>query len=204
MDCPGCHMPLREAAEVCERCGYGAAAAMERFPYAAPELEGVMDPGGVLGERGRRALAEQVRQLEGRFPQVGFYCCVAPLAEGVDVREFGFWLFNASTPRTAAEHERRWRGMLLVVDTGGRRASLTVGYQLDPLLSDGALELALKAGEREFRAGRHGEGATRVLQHLQRQLEEAHRALQMLRRAPAGCGQTHQLDELTLAESHGW
>ena len=122
------------------------------------------------------ALIDRVAEcLEQTLPQVRVHVCLGRLHPDTDPREFGFWLFNASVPPDpeAASH-RPW-SVLLVIDRASRRASLTIGYGLDPFVSDRRLTTCLEAAQPDLQCGRYGQGAAACLRKLHTVLTTARR-----------------------------
>ncbi len=173
--CPGCHSVQAKPADACPHCSYSAHVCAKRFPFTAPLLEPVMDAGSHLSPAARTSVAGEIARLEKTFPQLHFHVCLTELPEGMDVREFGFWLFNASVPATQEAHEQRPWSVLLVIDQAGRAASLTIGYALDPLLDDTVLERILAAGEEALQNDLAAAGIITILSALRRELTLAQR-----------------------------
>lgn len=172
--CPGCHAPQAELSNQCEHCGYTARQAVEKFPFEAPPLTTLIDPDGRLARHHRQSIRSRIQRLERHFPQVTIYVALAKLPEESDVREFGYWLFNASPVENPAEAERRLDGILLVVDRTSRTASLTVGYGLDVFLGDDVLTALLDKARPHFKGGSYGRGIIEVVDALRRALLKAH------------------------------
>ena len=173
--CPGCHFALKEITPACPQCGYNGWTSVEKFPWIPPPLERVMDVDDRLSASERRQLDQAIEPLEQTLPQVRVHICLGKLHPDTDVREFGFWLFNASVPADieAASH-RPW-SILLVIDRASRRASLTIGYGLDPFLSDRRLSTCLEAATPHFKNGRYGRGTAACLTKLHTVLATAQR-----------------------------
>jgi len=173
MACPGCYRALREPVPDCPDCGYNGWTCVEKFPWIPPPLQRVMDVEGCLSAAERAAIDRVAEPLEQAMPQVRVHLCLGQLHPDTDPREFGFWLFNASVPPDpeAAIH-RPW-SILLVIDRSSRRASITVGYGLDPFLGDDLLRLCLVAGIRDFSKGKYGDGAARCMAKLHQVLKRA-------------------------------
>ena len=173
--CPGCHFALAAPVPVCPQCGYNGWTCVEKFPWIPPPLERVMDVDARLSPADHKLLDEAIEPLEQTLPQVRVHVCLGRLHPDTDVREFGFWLFNASVPPDAEAASHRPWSVLLVIDRGARRASLTIGYGLDPFLSDRRLTACLEAGAKDFQCGRYGHGASACLKKLHGALITAQR-----------------------------
>lgn len=134
MVCPSCQYVLEESAEKCPKCGFSGQVAVEKFPFPAPPLGPVLDPNNYLSKEEAASVTKKVAKLEKRFPQVRFLNCLVPLGEEVNLREFGFWLFNAGQMKEG--EEAKTFAILLLIDPKDKSVSVTVGYGLDPLFMD--------------------------------------------------------------------
>lgn len=134
MVCPSCQYVLDESAEKCPKCGFSGQIAVEKFPFPAPPLTAVLDPNGYLSKEEAASVAKKVRKMEKRFPQLRFLNCLVPLGEDVDLREFGFWLFNAGQMKEG--EEAKTFAVLFLADPKEKTISVTTGYGLDPLVMD--------------------------------------------------------------------
>lgn len=181
-------MVLQAVVEQCPHCGYTGWTCMERFPHMPPPLDRLMDSEGRIQEKDAAAILKEFDRVEGLFPQVRLHLCVEKLPEGVDCREFGFWLMNASVPPDETALAGRAWSILLTINRTARTASLTLGYGLDNFISDDQLVESLKAGQRPLRSGRYGDAVTAITTRLCRVLSIAHRQSQQtaarLRNAP--------------------
>ena len=134
-----------------------------------------MDVDDRLSPADRLLLDKAIEPLEQSLPQIRVHVCLGRLHPDTDPREFGFWLFNASVPPdTEAASHRPW-GVLLVIDRASRRASLTIGYALDPFVSDRHLTTCLEAAHPDFQRSRYGPGAATCLKKLHTLLSTAQR-----------------------------
>ena len=164
--CPGCHATLQDPAPACPHCGYNGWTCVEKFPWIPPPLERVMDVDDRLSPADRLLLDKVIEPLEQSLPQIRVHVCLGRLHPDTDPREFGFWLFNASVPPDAEAASHRPWSVLLVIDRASRRASLTIGYGLDPFVSDRHLTTCLEAAQPEFQRSRYGPGAATCLKKL--------------------------------------
>jgi hypothetical protein len=92
----------------------------------------------------------------------------------MEPREFGFWLFNAATPRSEAEHVRRAHAVLIVIDVNRRRAALVLGYALERWLSLAAQEEVLVAGVAGWARAAWARGTLAAIESLADELTLAH------------------------------
>ena len=174
MRCPGCRASLREAPETCPVCGYGAETALRNFIFEAERLQRFVDPQGRIHAKTRREANRSIDRLRREFPQVHPYIFIARLPPGIDVREFGFWLFNRSAPANRKEEAERLYGVLFIFDRTSGSASITIGYGLDPFLSDSDLRIILENSREAFLGGQYGIGIANGIEALCVLLREKH------------------------------
>lgn len=161
--CPSCSTPLEDLTQVCPRCRFTAVVCARKYPYHPPRLERFLDAENRLTKSQRRRLHRAVDRFERIFPQITFYVCITRLPRNDDCREFGYWLFNASTPVDQADEQRRFHSILLVIDRNNRGASLTIGYGLDQFIGDQVLYQLIGTATAEFKSGKYPEGILKVL-----------------------------------------
>ena len=148
---------------------------MRKYPFEAEHLERFVDPQGRIHAKTRREANRALNELCREFPQVRPYIFVARLPPNIDVREFGFWLFNRSAPANKKEKAERPWGLLFVFDRTSRSASLTAGFALEPFLSNDDLKTALMAARDEFVLGHYGKGIASMARELKAVLRESHK-----------------------------
>ena len=148
---------------------------MDHFPYSPPPLDRYIDVENRLTNEDRARLDRVIDAVENDLPQVRLYVCLVKLLPGTDARECGFWMLNASVPRDEEEAGHRPWSVLLLLDTHASAASATVGYGLDPFVSDAQLRAALTAGQPEWTAGNFCGGVVKFVQQLHHALKQAHR-----------------------------
>lgn len=168
MACPACQLNFEEEVLSCPRCGFSGAVAVRKFNFAAPSLTGVIDPTGELVESARVGLEKGLERLEKSFPQIRVIFCFMPDGIADDLREFGFWLLNASPlDENNGMAERPWT-ILCVLDRARRQASLSSGYAVEPFLRDEYV-LALFRKERSgLYSGDYPEVLLRLLAGLEK------------------------------------
>jgi uncharacterized membrane protein YgcG len=205
MNCPSCELKLPERAGHCAACGFSIDRLTANYGAAPVVLHRMMDVAGVMRRRERLLIEDRMDGFERRFPQLFFAVYVGTLPPLADVREFGFWLLNRAAVSSVDFTRPNDKGLLLVIDVAGRRASLSAGYFLEPYLSDGAMAGALKKGASMWEEGRYGEGVELVMASVERQLRRAGRGQHggggwaSVRVPPAG----DELEELGLGREGG-
>lgn len=160
--------------DACPRCGFTAAACLDRFPYEPPAFSRYIDPEEHLSPKMRRKADRSIRKLERLFPQITFHVCLLSLADGVDAREFGYWLFNRCAPVGVLGEQNRPYSMLLVIDQRSRTAAITIGYGLDSFLDDYVLGKAITDGAALMADGDYGLGISRITSDLLSVLKNSH------------------------------
>ncbi len=149
MSCPGCHLSLAEPVDQCPRCHYTGEISMRKFPFPAPAMNRFIDPQDHFSESDRARLSKALNDLLKKFPQVRICFCIINLPEGVDLREFGFWMMNVSPVDTPEEAEVRPWTILIVIDDINGNVSVTPGYAIEPFLEDQAWS-ALIRNEKQY------------------------------------------------------
>jgi hypothetical protein len=134
--CPSCFMKIEKVVDECPRCQFSGAVAVQRYPFPAPLMARFMDDKDIFDPTARQAISNRLTQLERQFPQVRICFCALELPEHVDLREFGYWLFNASPVENRAEADKRPWTILLLLDHALGRVSVTSGYAIEPFVSD--------------------------------------------------------------------
>jgi hypothetical protein len=148
---------------------------VDHFPYSPPPLERYIDVENRLTNDDRAKIDRAIGELEGDLPQVRVMVCIVKLLPGTDARECGFWMLNASIPRDEEETRHRPWSVLLLIDTGISAASATVGYGLDPFVSDQQLRAALAAGQADWQLSNYSAGILKFVEQMHHALKLAHR-----------------------------
>ena len=174
--CPGCHRVLPGPVEQCPVCAYNAWTCVDHFPYPAPSLDRYVDVENRLTNDDRARLDRVIESVEADMPQVRLHVCLVRLLPGTDARECGFWMMNAAIPRDDEEAEHRPWSVLLLIDLAGSTASATVGYGLDPFVSDAQLKAALSEGREDWQAANWTGGVHKFVHGLHQALRQAHKA----------------------------
>lgn len=172
--CPGCHSTLERAANACPHCGFNAHLCVARFPFKPPPLKRVMDPDGVIDTHQKKRLSRTIARLEKSFPQITVSFCAVFLPDGVDGRQFGYWLLNRCPPASGLDAKRRLHHLLLLVDRNSKTVSATVGYGLDCFLDDMTLCRALQASRDRFIHEGYVEGSIKWINLIRKKLAFLH------------------------------
>lgn len=154
MSCPHCASGLEETSAACPRCGFDFAYCQESFPFAAPPLDLLIDPGQLLPAGTVEQIKPAYERLRERFPQIDLSFCFLRLQAQANLQEFAFWLHNSAP---AADEHRAWT-LLVVTDLTSNRLTLSPGYALEPFLRSEPWEailqeLANAIGQEEWAGG---------------------------------------------------
>ncbi len=172
--CPGCNATLNTASNTCPHCGFNAHICMARFPFKPPPLTRMMDSDNAIDTRGKKRLSKTIARLEKRFPQITVSFCVALLPNGVDGRQFGYWLLNRCPPTSELQAKRRLHHLLMLVDRNNETVSTSVGYGLDCFLDDVTLSKALHEAKDSYIRGGYVEGSIKWINIIRKKLVSIH------------------------------
>lgn len=186
VSCPSCQAKLERESGWCATCGFTGEKSLQIFGDSPPPLLPILDVADLWDKKETRKIESGMERLEKRFPQLKWRVCAVALPPETSLPLFGFWLMNVCPvgPEETAE-DREWT-VLLVIDTGARRASVTTGYRAEPWLSDEMWTMALGRMSGPFREGRAADAVTAFLEASGKQLENAcQRARKQLEQAKA-------------------
>ncbi|MEM6912057.1 MAG: TPM domain-containing protein [Verrucomicrobiota bacterium] len=174
--CPSCHLLQVDSVMKCPQCGFSAAASLHTFPMEFPTWERLTDPKGFLKGREWERLDSQIAALEESYPQLSISICFHYLRRNQQPSEFGFWFLNYAKENGAPSSSRAKResSLLLVVDYHHHRCSATVGYLLEPFLSDFLLRDLLTTCLPEFSREKWGEALSKFFLGLSDELAKRH------------------------------
>lgn len=174
--CPYCLISYAEMGDRCSGCGYSAQACLKRFDYAAPAMSGLQAfrEGSLVGDFFGKRSHSILGKLETIFPEVGVYVVVASLGDGVECREFAFWLFNAAPFGEGDSAIKRQGGVMLLIDTKGGKATVVTGYGIEPYLNPDRVAVNLEKLKKNLRKGSIDKAVENWLLLLLRHLRDAH------------------------------
>lgn len=156
MVCPSCQYVLEESAAKCPKCAFSGEVAVQKFPFPAPPLSAVIDPNQQLTKEETSIIVKKVQRFQKRLPQVRFLNCLVPLDGEINLREFGFWLFNAGEMKEG-ENAKAF-AVLLLIEPKSRSLAVTVGYGLEPFVMDTEWVRICEAGRDLFYRQKYREG----------------------------------------------
>ena len=130
--CPVCSRRLDDNETFqCESCGFTGEQTMKLFPYQAPVLDTLCDNGNRFSEKEQKALTNSLKQFSRWFPQIQVKMFTLKPDITINLKLFGFWLFNASP---LAENEtttdRTWT--ILIILGPENNIAAVPGYAVEP------------------------------------------------------------------------
>lgn len=173
MRCPYCRTRLTETAVECPRCHLTLDRAKVLLG-AVPRLgQGVCDTCRVLSRSEMQKLAKACGKLAWNFPQVTLHVLLHQFPQEHPFSLHVFWLFNCGGFSAENSKGSDNHGILLALDPVQGKSGLTVGYGLEPFLSDDALEHLLELSEPAWKTGEWARGISEIIAGLDRLLESA-------------------------------
>lgn len=173
MRCPYCRNPLAETSVECLHCHLTLDRATALLG-AVPRIgRGVCDTTGVLSKRDVQKIAKAGGKLAWSFPQIALHVLLHEFPREHPFALHVFWLFNCGG--LSSEHFRGEdnHAILLALDPVQGLSALTVGYGLEPFLSDEAMDHLLELSEPAWKSGDWTWGILEVISGLDRLLESA-------------------------------
>lgn len=140
-------------------------------------IRGVSDCAGVLSRAETRRIRRDIDAFECRFPQCGFTAAFMALGKGIPGAAYTFWVFNRCNLAGELNHGSRNRHILLLVDTIGCGAWLTLGYGLEPFIGRKNLDGMLEKAQPHFVAGKWGAGVAILLAGMETAFREVVEAI---------------------------
>ena len=177
MHCPYCQAPAFETTPQCPRCGFSLERVGAYFGVM-PRLEpGLSDLAGLFRPRDTRRLLDAIGRLRDRFPQVTFSVVTTSLAPSQPLTAYAFWIFNRGGLISDLSRGGKSRDFLLTVDCGNARASLMIGYGLEPFLSQATLQEIVNQGAPHFARDHWLDGIVAVIDATTRTLSSTFASL---------------------------
>jgi uncharacterized membrane protein YgcG len=107
-------------------------------------LEALTDAAHCLRAREKELLKHDLDGFQQAFPQVSLAVYLGVLPTTPSPAEIAFWLLNHAAFQPSDAARLNERAALLVIDPVARAAGLTVGYGLEPFLSQAKLHAILR------------------------------------------------------------
>ncbi len=177
MRCPFCQNPCHEETAECSHCGFSLPK-LDHYLGRPPAIKkGITDR--VEGLNGKEAtlINNAISRLEKRFPQVGFSVLLDRVKPDVPLHLYAFWIFNRSTLCASVSTGAVNRDILLCIDVPGNRASLMIGYGLEPFMSAAKLKEVLDVAHARLAEQNYGAAVLMVVDRLEQLLLALHTSL---------------------------
>ena len=151
----------------------GSVASRHTSGDTAAGAPGLSDLAGLFRVRGMRGgIADASARLHERFPQVGCSIVTTTLEPLQPLTAYAFWLFNRGGICRELHRGNKSRELLLTLDAANARASLMIGYGLEPFVGRGALQDMINAGAPHFAREHWVDGIVAVLDATTQRLAE--------------------------------
>lgn len=172
MHCPACRQRITETEASCLQCGFSLEALATQMGIPPQLSPPVADLARVLGGSGRRSLINSIQFLEQRFPEVSASVVIAEVPKGLKPEVYAFWLFNRANLFSAVERGGDNHGLLLLIDPQTSLALATVGYGLEPFVSELTLEKCLRPAVPYLAKQKFAEAGVAFFREIERQFTE--------------------------------
>jgi len=170
MDCPRCVGQLPSSAAECPQCGFSLEMASSAFGTGMVQLSRLVDSAHCLRLREARQIDTFLDDFQHRFPQVFLSVYLGVLPGGLNVRELSFWLLNRAAFDIPDQKRLNEYAISLVVDPVAKSAGITVGYALENVFTDKALENIILGIRTALWHGEYAAAIRRCIKALDRQL----------------------------------
>jgi len=177
MQCPYCQAPAFETQLQCAQCGFSLDTVQSFFGIMPRLLPGVSDLASLLHSRDHRRIEDATARLRARFPQVTFSIATVRLHPAQPLTAYSFWLFNRGGICREVNRGALSRDLLLTIDAESARATLMIGYGLEPFVSQSALQELIRPATTEFTAQRWVDGIISVIDRTAAALGQIHQTL---------------------------
>lgn len=138
----------------------------QRFGVVPWHRAGVTDTAGLISDRQLTRLERWREYFQDRFPKANLSVFMRRQLPEVELRAYSFWLFNRGSFAGSVAQLGQNNLVLLTIDPGAGQAALTVGYGLEPYLSEEALQSVLEKASGAFRRGDYPGGIRRCIRAL--------------------------------------
>lgn len=173
MRCPYCRTALTELTSECPGCQLNLSRATALLG-PVPRIEnGVSDHCEAFTPKERKDLLQRVHALQERFPQVRLQVLCHHFPDTQPFPLYVFWIFNMGGISRDPEKAGHNRTILLVLDPLGHKSALTVGYGLEPFLTEAALDQVLELASPAWTDQAWAEGTTAAIDGLGALLDTA-------------------------------
>ncbi len=144
----------------------------QRFGVVPWHRAGVTDTTGLISDRQLARLERWRDYFQRRFPKANLSVFMRRQPPEFELRAYNFWLANRGNFGGSLPQLGQNNLVLLTIDPGAGQAALTVGYGLEPYLSEEALQAVLEKASGSFRRGDYAGGVRRCIRALVRLLRD--------------------------------
>lgn len=170
--CPYCQNPVQENAPECPQCGIDGDK-LTRIMGPMPVIFGGLSQSGtLLGAREVKGLVKVIDRYQRRFPQSRLHFLLRQFPQEMDFKVVLFWLFNHAGLSSQGSKDGSNRDAVIVIDPSRGKAGLIVGYGLEPLLSQKAMDAVVLSGKKELESGDYGAAFEAMTSELTDRLRE--------------------------------
>lgn len=159
----------------CSHCGFSVRSIRALLGAEWVRLERLTDNGHCLSLKEHRHLEVVLDEFERTFPQCFFAVYLGSLPPMITARDLGFWLINHGAFHTREMAKRNDFGCALVLDDSRQTLALTVGYALEPHLSEEEIQRILKQTVPHLSHRQMGSAIERVVELTVQTLSKAGR-----------------------------
>lgn len=170
MECPACQHPIHEHTLACPECRLTLEQLRQQWGTPPACQRGVNDFAKLFSARDTARVQAATDRLSHRFPQIATSVITARLPANRPVHLWSFYLLNHSGLCAFFQQGGRSRDVVLVLDSTQKEAALTIGYGLEPFVSQSVLQESLEAGHPCFARRHWVEGIEAVLAALEQRL----------------------------------
>lgn len=143
-----------------------------KFGFVPAHSRFLTDRTGQLPLDEMNQLRAVLRLFQTKFPQSLFSIFITELPRGTSVTEYAFWMANRAKFSSGEKINEENFNLLLLVDLPGRAAALTVGYGLEPYVSEQDLKSILDDFANGVRDGNLAAGLRAAIDSTTRRLRE--------------------------------
>ncbi len=143
MKCPSCAFVLTGPVERCPQCKVSISRLDMKFGLVPAHSRFLTDRTGKLPLEDMEQLRAALRLFQKKFPQTQFSVLIVELAPGTSVAEYAFWLANRAKFGSVEKKFGDNYNLLLVIDLNAGTAVMTVGYGLEPYVTQSDLQHVL-------------------------------------------------------------
>ena len=177
MKCPHCQAALTEEVTACPKCWFNYDSLEETFGRM-PTLKGALsDLPHLLPSRQASKVRKELSRFERQFPQLDFTALITTAPSAEPLAKYAFWVFNGGGLCSHLHKGGLNFHILLVLDIEHQRANLSLGYGLEPFVSEDDLHSILSAGESLIVEENYGDAILAILAKASEVLQERSSAI---------------------------